>query len=48
MIALRCAQIDPDGSLTAYAGAGIVADSNPESELAETRLKFRPIADALR
>lgn len=48
VIALRCAQIDPDGSLTAYAGAGIVADSNPESELAETRLKFRPIADALR
>jgi len=48
VIALRCARIDDDGSLTAYAGAGIVIDSDPESELAETRMKFRPIADALR
>lgn len=48
VIALRCARIDDDGTLTAYAGAGIVADSDPESELAETRMKFRPIADALR
>ncbi len=48
VIALRCARIDDDGSLTAYAGAGIVIDSDPVSELAETRMKFRPIADALR
>nr|WP_246335715.1 isochorismate synthase [Microcella alkalica] len=48
VIALRCARIDDDGTITAYAGAGIVADSDPESELAETRMKFRPIADALR
>ncbi len=48
VIALRCARVDDDGTLTAYAGAGIVADSDPESELAETRMKFRPIADALR
>jgi menaquinone-specific isochorismate synthase len=48
VIALRCARVDDDGTLIAYAGAGIVADSDPESELAETRLKFRPIADALR
>ena len=48
VIALRCARIDDDGSLTAYAGAGIVIDSDPDSELAETRMKFRPIADALR
>ncbi len=48
VIALRCARIDDDGTVTAYAGAGIVADSDPESELAETRMKFRPIADALR
>lgn len=51
-IALRCAQFDapdPDAdiSLTAYAGAGIVAASDPESELLETRVKFRPIVDAL-
>lgn len=48
VIALRCARIDDDGLLTAYAGAGIVIDSDPDSELAETRMKFRPIADALR
>ena len=33
--------------LTAYAGAGIVAGSDPEAELLETRVKFRPIVDAL-
>ncbi|WP_223878350.1 isochorismate synthase [Microbacterium radiodurans] len=32
---------------TAYAGAGIVAASDPESEMLETRVKFRPIVDAL-
>ncbi len=55
-IALRCAQFDVDavpagGSddipVTAYAGAGIVSGSDPESELIETRVKFRPIVDAL-
>ena len=55
-IALRCAQfgidaIGPDGRddipVTAHAGAGIVAGSDPESELLETRVKFRPIVDAL-
>ncbi|MFT4211671.1 MAG: isochorismate synthase [Microbacterium sp.] len=50
-IALRCAQFGDatDGALplTAYAGAGIVAGSDPESELLETRVKFRPIVDAL-
>jgi len=53
-IALRCAQFGPavdDASgarrVTAYAGAGIVAGSDPESELLETRVKFRPLVDAL-
>ncbi|QMU96194.1 isochorismate synthase [Microbacterium esteraromaticum] len=53
-IALRCAQFGeaPDGAsgarrVTAYAGAGIVAGSEPESELLETRVKFRPLVDAL-
>ncbi len=46
-IALRCAQLLPDGSLHAFAGAGIVADSIPELELAETDLKLRPILEAL-
>ena len=45
-IALRCAQVDADGDLTAYAGAGIVADSDPDRELAETTMKFRPIVEA--
>ena len=46
-VALRSAQIDADGLVTAYAGAGIVADSVPERELLETRMKFRPIVEAL-
>jgi menaquinone-specific isochorismate synthase len=45
-IALRCAQWSPEGTITAYAGAGIVVDSDPESELLETRLKFKPVVDA--
>ena len=45
-IALRCAEWSPDGTITAYAGAGIVPGSDPESELLETRLKFQPIIDA--
>lgn len=45
-IALRCAQLTDDGDLTAYAGAGIVADSDPERELAETTMKFRPVVEA--
>jgi menaquinone-specific isochorismate synthase len=44
-IALRCAQIDgARGRL--FAGAGIVGDSLPESELEETRLKLRAMQSA--
>ncbi|WP_227529361.1 isochorismate synthase [Microbacterium tenebrionis] len=49
-IALRCAQFTagPEAiAVTAYAGAGIVAASDPETELLETRVKFRPLVDAL-
>ncbi|KQZ85000.1 isochorismate synthase [Microbacterium sp. Root166] len=57
-IALRCAQIGAEPShrfaeysdtipVVAHAGAGIVAGSDPETELLETRVKFRPIVDAL-
>jgi len=51
-IALRCAQFGPaDGVATrtvaAHAGGGIVEGSAPEAELLETRVKFRPIVDAL-
>jgi menaquinone-specific isochorismate synthase len=45
-ISLRSAEVDADGTLTAYAGAGIVAESDPDRELAETKLKFRPIVEA--
>ena len=45
-IALRSAQVDEDGTISAFAGAGIVADSDPDKELAETRMKFRPVIDA--
>ncbi len=46
-VALRSAQFDAVGRVTAYAGAGIVAESVPERELLETRMKFRPIVEAL-
>lgn len=50
VIALRCAQLGPDEgglrSVTATAGGGIVAGSDPERELAETVIKLRPIVDA--
>ncbi|MFT2818165.1 isochorismate synthase [Leifsonia sp. A12D58] len=45
-IALRSAQVTPSGDITAYAGCGIVLDSEPERELAETKMKFRPIVEA--
>ena len=45
-IALRGAQLR-NGKITAFAGCGIVAESDPESELEETELKLRPIREAL-
>ncbi len=45
-IALRGAQLDKS-TLTAFAGCGIVAGSDPEAELQETNLKFKPIVEAL-
>ena len=46
-IALRCAELGDDRTrVIAHAGAGIVKDSDPSSELLETTLKFRPIVDA--
>jgi menaquinone-specific isochorismate synthase len=45
-ISLRSAEVDADGTITAFAGAGIVAESDPDRELAETKLKFRPIVEA--
>lgn len=45
-IALRSAQVHEGGRITAWAGAGIVIDSVPGHELAETTMKFRPIVEA--
>ena len=45
-VALRCALIRGD-TAHLFAGAGIVAASNPERELEETRLKFRPLLNLL-
>jgi menaquinone-specific isochorismate synthase len=45
-IALRCAQLAGDRARL-WAGAGIVADSDPEAELAETAAKFDAVLSAL-
>lgn len=46
-VSLRSAELASDGLLRAYAGSGILAESDPEAELAETELKFRPIVGAV-
>ena len=45
-VALRCAEMQGRIALL-FAGAGIVADSDPEAELAETGAKFRSMLEAL-
>lgn len=45
-VTLRCAILD-DRRARLYAGAGIVADSTPEAEIAETRAKFTAMRAAL-
>jgi menaquinone-specific isochorismate synthase len=45
-IALRSAVVD-GGTVRLFAGCGIVADSDPEAELAEAQAKFVPVRDAL-
>jgi isochorismate synthase len=46
-VALRCAEIQ--GNMASlFAGAGIVADSDPDEELAETDAKFESMLGALR
>ena len=46
-LALRCAELR-GSTARLYAGAGIVADSDPASELDETDRKFRAFLDSLR
>ena len=45
-IALRSASVSGD-TVRLFAGCGIVADSDPEAELAEAQAKFVPVRDAL-
>jgi menaquinone-specific isochorismate synthase len=45
-IALRCAELAGDRARL-FAGAGIVADSLPEDELEETRIKLQAMQSAL-
>ena len=45
-IALRCG-LASGTRLRLYAGAGIMPDSDPDAELAETEAKMRPLLDAL-
>jgi menaquinone-specific isochorismate synthase len=45
-IALRSASVE-GATVRLFAGCGIVADSDPEAELAESQAKFVPVRDAL-
>jgi menaquinone-specific isochorismate synthase len=45
-LALRSATLDGNG-VRLFAGCGIVADSEPDAELAEAQAKFVPVRDAL-
>ncbi|HEY4300198.1 MAG TPA: chorismate-binding protein, partial [Candidatus Didemnitutus sp.] len=45
-VGLRSALVDGHGAV-AYAGAGIVAGSQPEKEFAETDLKFQALVEGL-
>ncbi|RPI24809.1 MAG: isochorismate synthase [Actinobacteria bacterium] len=45
-LALRCGLVR-GATAHLYAGAGIVADSDPDQELLETRLKLRPLLELL-
>ncbi|MFD2090124.1 isochorismate synthase [Blastococcus deserti] len=46
-LALRCAELVDDDSARLFAGCGIVAESDPAAELAETQSKFAAFQGAL-
>lgn len=46
IVGIRSAQLRPTGA-TVYAGVGVVADSDPRSELAETRAKLQTMLGAI-
>ncbi|MFT4044301.1 MAG: chorismate-binding protein [Gordonia sp. (in: high G+C Gram-positive bacteria)] len=48
LVTIRCAEVAGDGhSLRTWAGGGIVADSDPDAEVAETRAKLATVLRAL-
>ncbi len=48
VVSIRCAQLSADRrSAVAYSGGGIVAESDPDDEVAETTTKFNTILSAL-
>jgi isochorismate synthase len=48
MIGIRSARLHPDGrTITLRAGAGVVADSDPEAEAAETDVKLSSVLESL-
>jgi len=46
-IAIRSLQTWPDGTIRAWAGCGIVADSDPEDEYQESLSKIQRLLDTL-
>jgi len=47
-VAIRCAELSDDRRVARlFAGCGIVADSDPEAELAETQAKFQAMLSAI-
>ncbi len=48
VVSIRCAQLSADGrTATAHSGGGIVAESDPDDEVAETTTKFKTILAGL-
>ena len=47
VVGLRSALLHDNGTAQLFAGNGIVADSDPAAEYEETRLKLRPMLEAL-
>lgn len=46
VVTLRCAKVSGN-TMRLFAGAGVIAESDPQSELAETAAKFRTMLNAL-
>jgi isochorismate synthase len=48
MVGIRSARLHPDGrSVTLHAGSGVVADSSPDDEAAETNVKLASVLESV-